>query len=184
MQSASPTLHYRNYFYVGQAYAPSSHESSFKAHGQIYVEHLTPALVTQEFPVLMIHGYGMTGAHWLGPLDGSTGWVDFFLASGFEVYLIDQPSRGRSAHQTTIDGPLHTLDTLTIQQRFTATAKYDLWPNAKLHTQWNGSGVADDPLFDHFYASVMPSLCNAVELSEKTRDAGVQLLDTIGVSLL
>ena len=25
-----------------------------------------------------------------------------------------------------------------LQQRFTATSKYNLWPQAKLHTQWPG----------------------------------------------
>ncbi|KAJ3802697.1 Alpha/beta hydrolase family-domain-containing protein [Lentinula aff. detonsa] len=143
------TLHYRDYFYVGQSYA----SSSSIVQGQIYVEHLVPNTVTQTFPLFMIHGYGMTGAHWLtGSNNASIGWADWFLAKGFEIYIIDEPSRG---------------------------PQYNLWPNAKLHTQWPGSGVAGDDFFDQFYASIMPSLSDPVELSEKTRDAGVKLLDLI-----
>ncbi|KAE9404482.1 alpha/beta-hydrolase [Gymnopus androsaceus JB14] len=167
-----------DYFYVGQTYAP--HASSSIAHSQIYVEHLMPASVTQKFPLVMIHGFGMTATNWLSTPDGGKGWADWFLEKGFEVYLIDQPSRGRSAHQIPIDGPLYMLDTLAVQQMFTAPAKYNLWPSAKLHTQWPGSGVAGDVAFDHFYASVMPSLSNMVEASEKIRDAGAKLLDIIG----
>ncbi|KAJ4472124.1 alpha/beta-hydrolase [Lentinula aciculospora] len=173
------TLHSRNYFYVGQSYALSN--SSSIAQGQIYVEHLTPASVTQKFPLLLIHGYGMTGAHWLtSSHDVNIGWADWLLGKGFEIYIIDEPSRGRSTHQVTIDGPVHTVGTVTMQQRFTAPAQYNLWPSAKLHTQWPGSGMAGDDFFDQFYASMMPSLSNPVELSEKTRDSGAKLLDVIG----
>ncbi|KAJ3723403.1 alpha beta-hydrolase [Lentinula raphanica] len=172
------SLHYRKYFYVGQTYSTTSPSIT---HGQIYVEHLIPACVTQKYPLVMIPGYGMTGVHWLTSSNSvSLGWADWFLTKGFEVYIIDEPSRGRSPHQKSIDGPLHTVDTITMQQRFTSPAQYDLWPSAKLHTQWPGSGAAGDEFFDQFYSSMMPSLSNPVELSEKTRDAGVKLLDIIG----
>lgn len=176
----SRALHYREYFYVGQTYAP--YRSSSVAHSQIYVEHLTPASVTKKFPMVMIHGYGMTATNWLSTPDGRKGWADWFLENGFEVYLIDQPSRGRSAHHSHIDGSLGTLDTLTVQRMFTATAKYDLWPSANLHTQWPGNGIPGDDVFDEFYASTMPSLFDMVEVCSKMRDAGAQLLDIIGVS--
>jgi hypothetical protein len=32
-----------------------------------------------------------------------------------------------------------------LQQRFTAPKLYNLWPQASLHTQWNGTGVMGDP---------------------------------------
>ena len=37
-----------------------------------------------------------------------------------------------------------------LQRNFTAPEKYNIWPQAKLHTQWPGSGVAGDPIFDQF----------------------------------
>lgn len=53
------TLHRRTYFYVGQAYTAQG--NSTIAADQMYVEHLTPAKVTQPLPILFIHGQGMTG---------------------------------------------------------------------------------------------------------------------------
>lgn len=50
------TLHRRNYFYVGQSY--NIRGNSTIASGQIYVEHLAPAKVTQPFPLLLMHGNG------------------------------------------------------------------------------------------------------------------------------
>ncbi|KAF5393680.1 hypothetical protein D9757_000340 [Collybiopsis confluens] len=180
-QKQAGTLHYRTCFHIGQKYSPSTSPNSSIAHGQIYVERLTPASVKQPFPLVMIHGYGMTGSQWLGPSDGGMDWISWFLNKGFEIYLTDQPSRGRSPHHPSLDGPLDISDTLVAQQRFTAPAKYNLWPSAKLHTQWPGSGIAgEDAHFDSLYASIMPSLRNAIKLSEKTRDAGVELLDAIG----
>ena len=55
------TLHRRTYFYVGEVYVPSdtnSIQNSSVATGQMYVEHLVPATVTQPYPILFIHGHG------------------------------------------------------------------------------------------------------------------------------
>lgn len=78
-------LHRREYFYVGGTYVP--HGSSTIHHGQMYVEHLTPAQVTCRIPVLFIHGNGMTGTTWLTTPDGRPGWSDYFLNEGYEVKL-------------------------------------------------------------------------------------------------
>lgn len=55
------TLHRRNYFYVGEQYvnAPGTDNGTEIAFGQVYVEHLVPANVTQPLPILLIHGHGM-----------------------------------------------------------------------------------------------------------------------------
>lgn len=76
-------LHTRDYFYVGGTYVP--HGSSAIHHGQMYVEHLTPARVTRRIPILFIHGNGMTGTSWLNTPDGRPGWSDYFLNEGYEV---------------------------------------------------------------------------------------------------
>lgn len=98
--------------------------------------------------------------------------------------MIDQPSRGRSSWQQTTDGTQDILDTYFIESRFTATKKYRFWPQASLHTQWPGTGVAGDPIFDNFYASIMPSLRSDIESSQKMKAAGSLLLDKIGVSFV
>ena len=76
-------LHRRSYFYVGGDYVPQN--SSQVAHGQMYVEHLVPEKVTQQYPLVMIHGHGMTGTNFLNTPDGRVGWGDHFMSEGFEV---------------------------------------------------------------------------------------------------
>ncbi|KAJ3760477.1 Alpha/Beta hydrolase protein [Lentinula raphanica] len=180
------TLHRRNYFYVGEQYVdePGTHNGTEIAFGQIYVEHLVPATVTQTLPILMIHGHGMTGTNFLNTPDGRLGWADYFMSQGFEIYIVDQPSRGRSAWQMGIDGNESAYDATTISSHFTAVEKFNLWPQASLHTQWPGSGIAGDAIFDNFYASTVPSLNSDEESSVKVKRAVGKLLDDIGPVIL
>ncbi|KAF9076634.1 Alpha/Beta hydrolase protein [Rhodocollybia butyracea] len=180
------TLHRRNYFYVGEEYVntPGTNNGSKIAAGQIYVEHLVPADVTQSLPILMIHGHGMTGTNFLNTPDGRLGWADYFLSQGFEIYIVDQPSRGRSAWQMGVDGEQSDFDTTYISSHFTAVQLFNLWPEAALHTQWPGNGTAGDPIFDNFYASTMPSLVSDEESSIKLKAAVGKLLDDIGAVIL
>ncbi|KAJ7283376.1 Alpha/Beta hydrolase protein [Mycena rebaudengoi] len=172
------TLHRRSYLYVGQSYVTQG--NSTVAHAQMYVERLTPAKVTQPFPILFIHGQGMTGTNLLNTPDGRLGWADHLLGKGYELYIVDQPARGRSPWQSGIDGDTSPFDTATVEGRFTATERYKLWPQAILHTRWPGNGSVGDPTFDKFYASTVPSLISFAEEGQKIQNAGAQLLDQIG----
>ncbi|KAF5373052.1 hypothetical protein D9758_001520 [Tetrapyrgos nigripes] len=177
------TAHYREYFYVGYSYVPQGDSSI--AHGQVYVEHLTPASGTlKKYPVLFVHGAGMTGTNFLNTPDGRPGWADWFLSQGYEVYLVDQPARGRSPWQQNVDGPQVMFDSTTVSQLFTATQLLNLWPNATLHTQWPGNGTVGDPIFDQFYASMVPLLSTDSESGQKNQHALTALLDKIGEVIL
>ena len=74
--------------------------------------------------------------------------------------MIDQPARGRSPWLPEIDGKLATFSAEAIESRFTAPQDFNLWPQAKLHTQWPGSGHIGDPVFDAFYATQVPYLAS------------------------
>ncbi|KAF5357601.1 hypothetical protein D9758_007417 [Tetrapyrgos nigripes] len=176
------TLHRRSWFYVGGDYVPQG--NSTVAHSQIYVEHLVPEKVIHETPIVMIPGFGMTGTNFLNTPDGRLGWGDYFLSEGFELFIVDQLARARSAYQVNVDGIQTTFDTSTIELRFTATQRFNLWPKASLHTQWPGSGVAGDPIFDNFFASTVPGLVSDEESSVKMKAAGSKLLDQIGKPII
>ncbi|KAJ6542615.1 hypothetical protein B0H19DRAFT_1171087 [Mycena capillaripes] len=89
------TLHRRTYFYVGQTYIPQGNSSI--AAEQMYVEHLTPAEITQPHPILFIHGNAMTGTNFLNTPDGRLGWADYFLSKGYEpVILITHSESGEA----------------------------------------------------------------------------------------
>ncbi|KAK0231145.1 Alpha/beta hydrolase family-domain-containing protein [Armillaria fumosa] len=175
-------LHYRSYFYVGQSY--DTQNGSTIALGAMYVEHLVPEKVTQPFPLVFIHGLGMTGTNLLATIDGEPSWADYFLGEGYELYLVDVPNRGRSAWHQGIDGLQLTLDAVEVESRFTATERYNIWPQAALHTQWPGNGSVGDPIFDNFYAATVPSLVSDPESSEKIKVAGSALLDKIGPAII
>ncbi|KAF8810057.1 alpha/beta-hydrolase [Phlegmacium glaucopus] len=177
------TLHRRSYFYVGGEYV-SAQNSVQVSFGQMYVEHLVPIKVMQPFPIVIIPGNGMTGTNFLNTPDGRLGWADYFLSQGYELYIVDQPSRGRSAWQQGIDGPQNIFDTLTIEKRFTATQRFQLWPQASLLTQWLGNGSVGDDTFYKFYSSIVPGLVSNVETSEKMKHAGSALLDRVGSAVL
>jgi pimeloyl-ACP methyl ester carboxylesterase len=81
-------------------------------------------------------------------------------------------------------GPQSSTSVDRVQQRFTAPERSNLWPQAKLHTQWPGTGVAGDPVFDQFFAQNYPSLTSFPRQQELNRDAGAALLDRIGPAIL
>ena len=98
------------------------------------------------------------------------------------MYLVDQTARARSPWQQGVDDAQISYDTFTVESRFTAVQVFDLWPQARFHTQWPGSGMAGDPVFDEFYKSTVPSIVSEQYSSELMQAAGVALLDQIGVS--
>jgi pimeloyl-ACP methyl ester carboxylesterase len=152
--TATSVMYARDYFYVGGNYVQvtSGNVTSQYMTGQIYVEKLTPALVTMSYPIIFIAGAGQTGTNFLHTPDGREGWAHYFLSRGYVVYLTDQPERGRSPWLPG-NGQMVSVATSDIESLFTASQDFDLWPQASLHTQWPGTGLVGDPVFDAFYAT-------------------------------
>lgn len=172
----------RTFFYIGGGYADDGNGGHiFK--DQMYVEQLTPVSKPHRnlHPIVLIHGQAQTGTNWLNKPDGGTGWASNFLTEGRTVYIVDQTFRGRSPWfpGSGAEEP-STYSAEYIQQRFTATQDYDLWPQADLHTQWPGPGVMGDEVFDNFYSSNVQFIVNATYQESTVQAAGAQLLDRIG----
>ncbi len=173
---------YYNAFYVGGQYVEENGQKLMD--GQMYVEAWAPEKVTRKYPVVFIHGLGQTGFNWSGTPDGRDGWADYFLQQGFAIYLVDQPSRGRSSRLPESGGKLRTSPVSLVEKLFTASKQYNAWPQAKLHTQWPGEGVAGDPIFDNFYRSIVPSLASNKESELLVRESVSALLDKIGPAII
>jgi pimeloyl-ACP methyl ester carboxylesterase len=152
--------------------------------GQIYAEFQIPAKQTHPSPVVMIHGGGQSGTNFTQTPDGREGWAQFFLRNGYAVYVVDQVGRGKAAYQSDLYGPATVLDLEGLQKRFTAPERYNLWPQAHLHTQWPGTGQPGDPSFDQFYASQMTGIADFALVQSLNRDAIVALLEKIGPAIL
>lgn len=179
--SSKEAPYYRDYFYVGGGYVDNgSGEHTFR--DQMYVERLEPVGgPTQAVPIVMIHGQAQTGTNFLNKPDGGTGWASRYLQQGFEVYIVDQTFRGRSAWAPGVGRPSpSTYSAELIQKRFTAVQDYNLWPQAKLHTQWPDDGKMGSEVFDAFYSSNVQFISNATYQQTAVQAAGAKLLDRIG----
>ncbi|KAI1675975.1 hypothetical protein KJE20_14445 [Pyrenophora tritici-repentis] len=133
-----------------------------------------------KFPVILIHGQAQTGTNFLNKPDGNRGWASQFLEAGHTVYILDQTARGRSAVTPGTTTQLSTYSAEYIESRFTAPQRSNLWPQAKLYTQWPGAGIMGDAIFDAFYASNVPFIANATAQQTAVQAAGAALLDRIG----
>jgi pimeloyl-ACP methyl ester carboxylesterase len=167
------------YFYTGIQRQPGGDGVA----GQMFVEYQIPAHLASPIPIVMIHGNYQNGSNFLGTPDDREGWREYFVRRGYAVYVVDQPSRGRSDFSPA-NGPAGMPNTEGLQRQFTAIERYNLWPQAKLHTQWPGTGVAGDPAFDQAEASQQPSLRDNVRMDQLNRVAGRQLLERIGPAIL
>ena len=172
----------QGYLFTGGKYSNDNNPRAMS--GQLYVEFQIPSRQTHRWPIVMIHGGGQTGTNFTGTPDGGEGWSQFFLRQGYAVYVVDQPGRGRAAYEAERYGPMTRLDLENILRRFVAPERYNLWPQAHLHTQWPGAGAPGDAVFDQFYSSQVPSIQNFTLQQTLNRDAILALLDKIGPAIL
>ncbi len=182
-QSQAPlSIARQGYFFVGGKYSTVNGQKVMS--GQLYAEFQVPSRQTHPYPIVLVHGGGQTGTNFTGTPDGREGWAQFFLREGYAVYVVDQPGRARAAYQADVYGPQTRLDLERVQQRFTAPARYNLWPQARLHTQWPGAGAPGDPVFDQFYSSQVTAIQDFMLQQTLNRDALVALLEKIGPAIL
>jgi pimeloyl-ACP methyl ester carboxylesterase len=172
----------QGYLFAGGKYSPGANGQAMS--GQLYAEFQIPAKQTHPWPIVMIHGGGQSGTNFTGTPDGREGWAQYFLRQGYAVYVVDQPGRGRAAYEAEQYGPAARVNLENTQRRFVAPERYNLWPQAHLHTQWPGAGAPGDAAFDQFYASQMPSIQNFTLQQVLNRDAILALLDKIGPAIL
>ena len=153
---------------------------------QLYVEKLTPSAgVTQPKPLVFFHGGAVSGTTWLNTPDGRGGFATYFLNHGYQVYILDHISVGRSSQMDTRDYVLwNTTTQESVQAAFTAPELAPTYPQAKLHTQWPGTGRNGDPSFDAFRKGVLPFTSNFTLSELAMRAAGCGLLSLIGPSYL
>ena len=172
----------QGYFFVGGKYSTVNGQQVMS--GQLYVEFQIPGKQTHEWPIVMIHGGGQSGTNFTATPDGREGWAQYFLRQGYAVYVVDQPGRGRAAYLADLYGGVTPPSLDNVQRRFVAPERYRLWPQARLHTQWPGTGAPGDAVFDQFYASQLPSIQDFTLQQVLNRDAIVALLDRIGPAIV
>jgi pimeloyl-ACP methyl ester carboxylesterase len=176
------TLAREGFFYVGGK--PTTINGRSYMAGQMYVDVRIPAHQTHPYPVIMVHGGTRSGTTYLGTPDGREGWAQYFVRQGYAVYVVDQPGRGRSGYLAESYGPWKIPDGEGGQRRYLSQAKYKLWPQAHLHTQWPGSGAPDDPVTAQMISGYLPEIADFTRQQFLNRDALVALIDRIGPAIL
>jgi len=149
--------------------------------GSAYVEVWVPKQIKHPYPIVYIHGAGQTATDWLQTPDGRSGWAYYFAKLGYVQYMVDSPARGRSPYVPDHDGNLNIRTAANLEATFTASAKKGDFPRAHLHSQFPGTGLMGDPIFDDFAKTQFQFLGGGGPASqdELSRDAFVTLLDMI-----
>lgn len=163
------------------------HPAAGKAmRGQQYVEYWIPQELKHDLPIVMIHGGGGQGTDFLGTADGREGWVHWFVRAGWAVYVVDRPQHGRSPFNPEFQGAMAPPGpTVFLERLFTRPGDFeDNYPQARLHTQWPGTGKMDDPAFLSFLAGTGPTMADHAAAQTDAQRAGAQLLDMIGPAIL
>jgi pimeloyl-ACP methyl ester carboxylesterase len=172
----------QDWFYVGGHYIDTPGGRVMT--GSMYTQVFTPAHVTHRYPIILIHGGGGTGATYEKTADGRPGWAYDYAGRGFRVYVVDQPGRGRSILDVAVDGPVMRDTVKSLEQRLTIPETFDLWPQAKLHTQWPGTGKPGDKYFDAFIATRAMTIADNGKMEELTSHSVIALLDRIGPAIV
>jgi pimeloyl-ACP methyl ester carboxylesterase len=171
------------FFYVGGQYVGAPGKEVMD--GAEYVEVMVPKKIRHPYPIVFFHGAGQTGTDWLQTPDGRAGWAYFFLKQGYTIYMVDFPSRGRSAYNPSPDGDgnLTIRTALQLEQIWTDIGAQGNWPQAKKFSQWPGDGPnkgkMGDPVFDDFNRTQVQFLAGGKQ-TKLNLDAHVALLDKIG----
>ena len=176
------TLAREGFFYVGGK--PVTINGHTYMAGQMYVDFRIPAQQTHPYPIIMVHGGTRSATTYFGTPDGREGWAQYFVRHGYAVYAVDQPGRGRSGYLAESYGPWKVPDGDGGQRRYLSQAKYKLWTQADLHTQWPGSGAPDDPVTEQMTSGYLPEIADFTKQQFLNRDALVALIDRIGPAIL
>ena len=168
----------QGFFWVGARATPEENARiSFTAtgrgtviQGQMFVGFDLLARKRHPYPLVLVHGGGGQATDWMGTPDGRDGWLDYFLAAGFDVYYVDRPAHGRSPNARNY-GDLGSPQTVEmLASAFTLQSK-----------QYPGGGApTSKEVIQHVASSEPgPTVSNAV-LKENLGE----LLDRIGPAIL
>lgn len=152
--------------FVGYTTQPAANGSVDVTNG-MFVQYMLPAEKKHTFPIVLIHGGGGQGTDWLQTPDGRDGWADYFVADGWDVYVIDRPGHGRSQSNPSCgDGRVRGANSALISRLSTADAS--LWPEgAPTPTNpavigWTASGSTAPYCGDALAAEKISALLNEI----------------------
>ena len=156
--------------FVGYTTA-SAASGSLDVLNPLFVQYLLPARKRHEYPIVFIHGGGGQGTDWLETPDGRDGWVDYFVADGWDVYVVDRPGHGRAQSNSTCGNTVRVGNSGIIARL--STSAPNVWPGGE-PTPTNDAVVAWTA------SSATAPYCGDALAAEKLS----ALLDEIGPAVL
>ena len=174
------------FYYAGGEYVEAPASFGDRAgenimRGAMYVDVWVPEEIRQPYPIVFFHGNGQTAVDWMQTPDGRPGWAYYLVAQGYVVYMMDYPTRGRSAYVPGHDGNIGIRTVEQLEEIWTNVAERSDYYLKENHTQWPGTGKMGDPIFETFLKSQVEYAQTATRLA---RTATVDLLDTIGTPVI
>ncbi len=139
-------------------------------YGPMYVGFELVANKRHPYPLVLVHGGGGQATDWMGTPDGRDGWLDYFLAAGFDVYFVDRPAHGRSPGSRFYGQEGEPVTTQAIANAFTIRSK-----------QYPGGGGADTKELAQHTASSEPGPTSSNKILQEDL---AELLDRIGPAIL
>jgi pimeloyl-ACP methyl ester carboxylesterase len=112
--------------YVGYTTRPAD-AGSVDVLNPMFVQYLLPARTRHKYPIVFIHGGGGQGTDWTETPDGRDGFVDYFVADGWDVYVVDRPGHGRSQSNSTCGNGQVRVGNSAIISRLSTSAP-TVWP--------------------------------------------------------
>jgi len=144
--------------------------------GPMYVEWESPEVITQPYPVVLVHGGTLQATEWFDTPDGRPGWAQRFVESGHVVFCVDRPGHGRSPYHSDILGPMGPAFSYERAQEV-------YFPEGGNETQW--PFTADDAAaFDAFIAGYGPMPADLAASQAMDADRLARLLDRIGKAII
>ncbi len=146
--------------------------------GPMFVAWEAPEIVTQPYPIVLVHGGAMQGTEWLDTPDGRPGWAQRLVEAGYAVFIVDRPGQGRSPYQPDVLGPMGPSFPYEEGREvfFPVSA-------AALHTQWPFD-PSDAAALDAYIAPFGPLPADLAVSQEMDADRLADLLDRIGRAII
>ena len=105
-------------------------DGSLDVRNAMFVQYFLPAAREHEYPIVLIHGGGGQGTDWLETPDGRDGWADYFVADGWDVYVVDRPGHGRSQSNASCGNGMVGVGNTAVISRL-ATSDANAWPGGE-----------------------------------------------------
>lgn len=152
---------------------------------QMYVERIHQTSASPHPRIVMVHGTDQTGLCFLQTPDGRPGWAYDFARLGWDVYVVDQVARGRSAYDPAVHGALSRMDVEELKALFIHAEVHGRFAHAVDHWRWPAAqAISGETSFDAFAASQVASISNLALAEELNTVALSALFHHIGSAVL